>query len=108
VLIGLPAIRIQGLYLAVTTLAFGYAMQNYVLNPSFALGDLLLPDGAVGAIVRPQVYGRFDLEDNTNFYYACLIALALVTAAALAFRSNRSGRVVSRCGTTSARAPSTP
>jgi branched-chain amino acid transport system permease protein len=94
VLIGLPAIRIQGLYLAVTTLAFGYAMQNYVLNPGFALGDLLLPDGAVGAIVRPRVYGRFDLEDNTNFYYACLIALALVTAAALSFRSNRSGRVV--------------
>ncbi len=94
VLIGLPAIRIQGLYLAVTTLAFGYAMQNYVLNPSFALGDLLLPDGVVGAIVRPRVYGRFDLEDNTSFYYACLIALALTMAAALAFRSNRSGRVV--------------
>jgi branched-chain amino acid transport system permease protein len=94
VLIGLPAIRIQGLYLAVTTLAFGYAMQNYVLNPSFALGDLLLPDGRVGAIVRPMVYGRFDLEDNTNFYYACLIALVLVMAAALSFRSNRSGRVV--------------
>jgi hypothetical protein len=27
-----------------------------------------------------MVYGRFDLEDNTNFYYACLIALALTMA----------------------------
>ncbi len=94
VLIGLPAIRVQGLYLAVTTLAFGYAMQNYVLNPSFALGDLLLPDGIVGAISRPSVYGRFDLNDNRTFYFACVIALALVMAAALSFRSNRSGRVI--------------
>ena len=94
VLIGLPAIRVQGLYLAVTTLAFGYAMQNYALNPSFPLGDLLLPDAIVGAIARPSVYGRFDLEDNRTFYYACLIALALVMAAALSFRHNRSGRVV--------------
>ena len=94
VVIGLPAIRIQGLYLAVTTLAFGYAMQNYVLNSTFAIGKLLLPDGIVGAIVRPKVYGRFDLEDDRNFYYACLIALALTMAAALSFRSNRSGRVI--------------
>ena len=94
VVIGLPAIRIQGLYLAVTTLAFGYAMQNYVLNPSFPVGRALLPEGIIGAIVRPSVYGRFDLEDDRNFYYACLIALALTMAAALAFRSNRSGRVV--------------
>ena len=77
-----------------TTLAFGYAMQNYVLNPSFALGDLLLPDGVVGAIVRPPLYGRIDLEDNLSFYYACLVALALVMAAALSFRNNRSGRIV--------------
>ena len=94
VVIGLPAIRIQGLYLAVTTLAFGYAMQNYVLNSTFAIGKLLLPDGIVGAIVRPKVYGRIDLEDDRNFYYACLIALALTMAAALSFRSNRSGRVI--------------
>ena len=94
VLIGLPAIRIQGLYLAVTTLAFGYAMQNYVLNPGFPLGDLLLPDGIVGAIVRPRLYGVVDLEDDRSFYYACLVALALTMAAALSFRAHRSGRVV--------------
>src|SRR3954452_19004365 len=31
VAIGLPAVRMRGLYLAVTTLAFGFAMQFYVL-----------------------------------------------------------------------------
>jgi branched-chain amino acid transport system permease protein len=94
VIIGLPAIRIQGLYLAVTTLAFGYAMQNYVLNKNFWLGDLLLPDGFAAGLVRPHLYGRFDLESNRAFYLVCVAALALVMAAALAFRNNRSGRVL--------------
>ncbi len=94
VLIGLPAIRIQGLYLAVTTLAFGYAMENYVLNESFPLGRLLLPEGFTATIVRPMLYGRWDLENDRSYYYVCLVALVLVMAAALAFRSNRSGRVV--------------
>src|SRR3712207_1746364 len=91
---GLPAIRIQGLYLAVTTLSFGYAMENYVLNKGFFLGRILLPEGFTPDIVRPMLYGRWDLEDDRNYYYVCLAALALVMAAALAFRSNRSGRVV--------------
>ena len=94
VLVGLPAIRIQGLYLAVTTLSFGYAMENYVLNKGFFLGRALLPEGFTADIVRPMLYGRWDLEDDRNYYYVCLGALVLVMAAALSFRSNRSGRVV--------------
>ncbi len=94
VVIGLPAIRIQGLYLAVTTLAFGYAMTNYVLNESFAVGRFLLPDGFTADIRRPMLYGRWDLESDRRFYFVCLVALVLVMAAALAFRSNHSGRVI--------------
>jgi branched-chain amino acid transport system permease protein len=94
VFIGLPAIRIQGLYLAVTTLAFGFAMENYVLNKEYRLGDLLLPDGFSANLVRPMLYGRWDLESDRAFYYVCVVALALTMAAALAFRSNRSGRVI--------------
>ncbi|HEV2360282.1 MAG TPA: hypothetical protein VGS21_01130, partial [Acidimicrobiales bacterium] len=33
--VGLPALRINGLFLAVTTLAFAYAMEYYVLNPNY-------------------------------------------------------------------------
>ncbi len=94
VVIGLPAIRIQGLYLAVTTLAFGAAMENYILNDRFAVGRLLLPEGFTANLVRPELYGRWDLEDDRAYYFVCLVALGLVMAAALAFRSNRSGRVV--------------
>lgn len=94
VLIGLPAIRIQGLYLAVTTLAFGFAMENYILNKEYRIGDLLLPDGFAANLVRPKLYGRWDLESDRAFYYVCVAGLALTMAAALAFRNNRSGRVL--------------
>src|SRR5207249_5838203 len=61
VIIGLPAVRIQGLYLAVTTLAFGYAMQGYVLKKNHWIGDHLLPKGFAASVGRPLLYGRLDL-----------------------------------------------
>jgi len=94
VVIGLPAVRIQGLYLAVTTLAFGYAMENYVLNKGFWLGRQLLPESLTPDIVRPVLYGVWDLEDDRSYYYVCVVALALTMAAALSFRAHRSGRVL--------------
>jgi branched-chain amino acid transport system permease protein len=94
VLIGLPAVRIQGLYLAVTTLAFAYACFGYALDKTTWLGDKILPRGLVTTFKRPLLYGRFDLEDDRTFYYVCVIALVLAMLAALAFRRNRSGRVL--------------
>jgi len=94
VLIGLPAVRIQGLYLAVTTLAFAYACQGYVLDRTSWVGEKLLPKGLVTTFKRPLLYGRFDLEDDRTFYYVCVVALLFAILAALAFRRNRSGRVL--------------
>jgi branched-chain amino acid transport system permease protein len=93
VIVGLPAVRIQGLYLAVTTLAFGYAMA-YFLNKNYWVGRHLLPKGLAANINRPVLYGRIDLTKERNFYYVCVVFLALAVAAALAFRKNRSGRVL--------------
>jgi branched-chain amino acid transport system permease protein len=94
VIVGLPAVRIQGLYLAVTTLAFGYAMQNYILNHNYWIGRQLLPHGQAASIVRPVLYGRIDLENNKYFYFTGLVFFFLSVAAALAFRRNHSGRVL--------------
>jgi branched-chain amino acid transport system permease protein len=92
--IGLPALRIQGLYLAVTTLAFGYAMYAYGLNTHYWLGRHLLPTGFRAHIVRPVLYGRFDLENEKTFYFVCVSCLAVAMLAAMSFRRNRSGRVL--------------
>jgi branched-chain amino acid transport system permease protein len=94
VIIGLPSLRMQGLYLAVTTLAFGYAVPNYVLNEHYWLGRHILPSGFGAHLSRPILYGRIDLIGDRAFYYVCLVFLALVVLAALAFRRNRSGRVL--------------
>jgi branched-chain amino acid transport system permease protein len=78
----------------ITTLAFGYAMQNYVLNANYWIGRHLLPTGLSPHLLRPVLYGRIDLENDRTFYYVCLVFLALTMACALAFRRHHSGRVL--------------
>ncbi|MDQ1446361.1 MAG: branched-chain amino acid transport system permease protein livM [Acidimicrobiaceae bacterium] len=94
VIIGLPAVRIQGMYLAVTTLAFGFAVQNYVLNKHYWIGSHLLPKSLAASIEPPVLYGRLDLANKRTFYFVCLAFLLLSIFAASSFRKNRSGRIL--------------
>jgi len=101
IIIGLPAVRIQGLYLAVTTLAFGFAVEYYALNDHYFIGKHLLPSGYTAHLNRPSLYGRIALDSfpdqnpgNIKFYFTCLILMVLCMLAALAFRRYRSGRVL--------------
>ncbi|HVA05321.1 MAG TPA: branched-chain amino acid ABC transporter permease, partial [Acidimicrobiales bacterium] len=97
VLIGLPAVRFTGMYLAVTTLAFSYAMTFYLMNTHYWIGAHLMPVGFSAQILRPVLWGRVTLGDvgpNRSFYFVCLACLALSMAAAAAFRRLRSGRVL--------------
>ncbi len=93
-LIGLPALRVQGLYLAVTTLAFGGAMEFYFLKRQYWIGQHLLPHGEGSRILRPVLWGRISLESDRAFYFLGLAFLGLVLLAARSFRRNRSGRVL--------------
>src|SRR5207247_695663 len=56
--IGLPGLRIQGLYLAVTTLSFGVTVQIYFLSPNYSAW--ILPN-ALQQIERPLLYGRYSM-----------------------------------------------
>ena len=99
VVIGLPALRVPGLYLAVTTLAFGFAVEYYLMNTHYWFGRHLMPSGLSAHVTMPDLYGRLRLADalgapNKTFYFVCLVALALCMAAALSFRRLRSGRVL--------------
>jgi branched-chain amino acid transport system permease protein len=94
VIVGLPAVRLTGLYLAVTTLAFGYAMQGFFLNKHYWVGAHLLPDGLTAHIRRPTLYGRINLEDNRTFYFVCVALLLASMGIAHNFRKNRSGRLL--------------
>jgi branched-chain amino acid transport system permease protein len=88
VLIGLPALRIRGMYLAVTTIAFAVALDSYFLNPvNF---PSLVPD----SIIRPVLWKRFDLDSPRATFYLCLGALVVAVVVVRACRRTRAGRVV--------------
>ncbi|HZT64697.1 MAG TPA: ABC transporter permease [Acidimicrobiales bacterium] len=91
VVIGLPALRIQGLYLAVTTIAFAIAVQVYLLSPNYFAG--ILPNNSQ-SIYRPLLYSRYSLNGPRAFYYFCLVMLALALLSARALRRSRAGRVM--------------
>jgi branched-chain amino acid transport system permease protein len=88
VLIGLPALRIRGLYLAVTTIAFAVALDSYFLNPvNFSS---FVPD----RIHRPVLWKRFDLDSQWVTFYLCLASLALTAVVVRRIRASRAGRVM--------------
>ena len=89
-LIGLPALRLPGLLLAIVTLAFSAFVPVVLLNESYF--GWLIP-AETTQVRRPVLFGRLDLTGDVRFYYVCVVALALVMASAYSLRRSRSGRV---------------
>lgn len=92
VVIGLPALRIRGLYLAVTTLGLALLMQVAVLNTPCARVPLTgwhvctgLPDPASTLIRRPSLFG-ISLGPQRTTYYFVLAVLALTLLVARTWR----------------------
>ena len=86
VLIGLPALRVRGLFLAVTTLAFAVPLSTFALNPA-NFGDLIPQQ-----VERAVVLSRFDLHDERTLYYFCLVVLILALVCVTGIRRSRPGR----------------
>jgi branched-chain amino acid transport system permease protein len=84
--LGLPALRLRGFFLAVTTLAFAVSTSTLLLTQTWIAPPI--------SVVRPLLFGRIDLENDVSFYYVCLTVLALVLAAITGFRHSRAGRAV--------------
>ncbi len=85
-LIGLPALRIRGPFLAVTTLAFAVAMYEYVLPPQW------FPSFVAQSINRPTVFGHDLFGSDAGMYYLCLAVFALVALSLRSLRSSAAGR----------------
>lgn len=86
VLIGVPALRLPGLFFAVTTLAFAVPVSDFLLNSSY------FPWFAPSSLVRPAALERFNLSSAGTFYYFCLAFLVIAVAAGHNYRRSRSGR----------------
>ena len=88
-LIGIPALRISGPYLAVVTLAFAVTSANYFLVPRYF--HWLDPSSS---IQRAPLFGRIAISSDRQMYYVCLVALVLVLVAVRTLRASHPGRAI--------------
>ena len=84
--IGVPALRIRGIYLAVATLAFAAPASTYVLNTA------RFPQLTRARIDPPLLLARYDLSQARPFYYLCLVIALAVLGMLRNFRRSRIGR----------------
>jgi branched-chain amino acid transport system permease protein len=86
--VGLPALRLRGLYLAVTTLVFALAVNSWFLNRQFF--DWIPQE----RVERLPLFGRIDVSTPTRYYVFCLVVLTLVYLALRGIRHSRTGRAI--------------
>ncbi len=91
VLVGLPALRIQGPFLAVTTLAFAFTVQKFFLNREYF--DSFMPQSGE-PVARPKLYGVISTTSDIRFYFVCVAFLVLFLLVARSLRRNRMGRLL--------------
>jgi ABC-type branched-subunit amino acid transport system ATPase component/ABC-type branched-subunit amino acid transport system permease subunit len=91
VVIGLPALRIRGLFLAVSTMAFALATSSYLLNRKY-FG--YLPDNLTQRVERLPLLGKTDISSETAFYYVCAGALVVTLWAVRGLQRSRTGRIL--------------
>jgi ABC-type branched-subunit amino acid transport system ATPase component/ABC-type branched-subunit amino acid transport system permease subunit len=70
-LLGIPALRLRGLYLAITTIAFGVALQLSILRIPWISG------GNAGVVLPRRVAGSLQLIDNADWLAVLLVMLLL-------------------------------
>ena len=89
VVVGIPTLRLDGMFAAVTTLAFSLAASGYLLvREEFSW----IPQSQLGV---PYVFG-LALTSQTAVFELCLGVLVLVLVALQGLRHSRTGRVPAR------------
>ncbi len=89
VILGLPALRLRGDYLAIITLGFGEIVRIVALNVEITGG----PSGIAGIPNPPALFGlKFDLEHTQHFFWVVLALILLVIWMIRRFTVRRPGR----------------
>lgn len=85
-IVGAPSLRLKGLYLAITTLAFSFIINTVILEAR------TITNGARGiAVQRPTIFG-ISFDSDAAFTYLCLGFALLTLLATLNIRRSRVGR----------------
>ena len=84
--VGAPSLRLKGLYLAITTLAFSFIINTVILEAR------TVTNGARGiSVQRPEMFG-FSFDSDAAFAHLCLGFAVLTLFATLNIRRSRVGR----------------
>ena len=86
VVVGLPALRVKGIYLGMATLAFGFILEEVFARWEGVTG------GNAGLNVKPvELFGR-TVESGAPFYYLCLVVTVAATLGIVNLLRSPTGR----------------
>ncbi|MFV0681169.1 branched-chain amino acid ABC transporter permease [Ottowia sp.] len=86
VVVGLPALRVKGIYLGIATLAFGFIVEEVFARWESVTG------GNAGMHVKSPAIGGWKIDSEEGFYFICLLTAVLVTLGVLNLLRSATGR----------------
>jgi branched-chain amino acid transport system permease protein len=86
VIVGMPALRVKGIYLGIATLAFGFVVEEVFARWESVTG------GNAGMHVKPAAIGGWQVESGAPFYFLCLFIVVGSTLAILNLLRSPTGR----------------
>jgi ABC-type branched-subunit amino acid transport system ATPase component/branched-subunit amino acid ABC-type transport system permease component len=88
-ILAIPAIRLSGLFLALSTLGFGLTVQNMFYQSSLMFGL-----GSNGVALPPPAFWGINGFNQNVLYYLILVCAVIVGVAIVALERSRRGRVL--------------
>ncbi len=86
VVVGLPALRVKGIYLGIATIAFGFIVEEV-----FARWESVTGGNSGINVKAPEMFG-WTLNSNIEFYLLCLVITVLVTLGIMNLLRSSTGR----------------
>jgi len=84
--VGLPALRVKGIYLGMATLAFGFIVEEILARWESVTG------GNAGLMVNPPAIGSWSLDSTNEFYFLCLVITIGATLCIVNLMRSSTGR----------------
>jgi branched-chain amino acid transport system permease protein len=86
VVVGLPALRVKGIYLGIATLSFGFIVEEV-----FARWESVTGGNAGKSVGSPDIFG-WKADTGDSFYFLCLVITVLCTLAVVNLLRSSTGR----------------
>ncbi|MFN9726707.1 branched-chain amino acid ABC transporter permease [Acidovorax sp.] len=86
VVVGLPALRVKGIYLGMATLSFGFIVEEV-----FARWESVTGGNSGKHLVPPQIFG-YSFDSTASFYFLCLVITVVATLGILNLLRSPTGR----------------